>query len=52
MTSTPLIRLRRWLSPDELGNGWMPLAYLGYLVFLFMPMFMRLLPAPMWWSTP
>ena len=39
--------VRRWIAPDARGHGWMPLAYLGYLVFLFMPEFMRLLPSRM-----
>jgi two-component system sensor histidine kinase DesK len=32
-----LLRLRRWLVPDSLELGWMPLGLLGYLVFLFVP---------------
>ena len=39
--------VRRWIAPDARGHGWLPLAYLGYLVFLFVPVFMRLLPARM-----
>lgn len=38
---SPLIRLRRLIAPDEMGYGWLPLAYLGYLLFLFVPMLMR-----------
>ena len=34
---TQLLRLRRWLVPDSLELGWMPLGLLGYLVFLFLP---------------
>lgn len=41
------LALRRWFSPNGRDHGWMPLAYLGYLVFLFVPLFMRLLPSGM-----
>jgi two-component system sensor histidine kinase DesK len=33
-----LLRLRRWLLPDELQLGWMPVFFLGYLAFLFLPL--------------
>lgn len=41
------LTVRRWIVPDARGHGWLPLAYLGYLVFLFVPLFMRLLPTRM-----
>lgn len=34
-----LLRMRHWLVPDELQLGWMPIFNLGYLVFLFLPLF-------------
>lgn len=39
------LAVRRWFSPSGRDHGWMPLAYLGYLVFLFAPLLMRLLPS-------
>ncbi len=36
-SATPLLRLRRWLLPDVEALGWMPLAILAYLGFLFVP---------------
>lgn len=41
------LALRRWFSPNGRDHGWMPLAYLGYLLFLFVPLLMRLLPGRM-----
>lgn len=46
------LTVRRWIVPDAHGHGWMPLAYLGYLVFLFVPLFVRVLPANMGARTP
>lgn len=48
MTALSLaLTLRRWIVPDEQGHGWMPLVYLGYLGFLFVPIFVLLLPEGM-----
>lgn len=41
MPNTTLLRLRRAIVPDAHGHGWAPLANLGFLVFLFMPLPMR-----------
>lgn len=41
MLTAALLHLRRAIAPDALGHGWAPLASLGYLVFLFMPLPMR-----------
>lgn len=37
MTRSVLLRLRRCLFPEAEELGWMPIALLGYLGFLFMP---------------
>lgn len=42
-----LVRLRNRLVPEALGLGWMPIALLGYLLFLFLPV---LVPADTRWS--
>ncbi|MGH8077323.1 MAG: sensor histidine kinase [Lysobacter sp.] len=34
-----LLRVRHWLVPDELQLGWMPIFNLGYIVFVFLPLF-------------
>jgi len=49
-----LLRLRRWLVPDSLELGWMPLALLGYLVFLFVPFVFGVAHAGIgpWFSIP
>ena len=42
-----LLKLSRLIAPETRAHGWLPLAYLGYLVFLFMPLFLHLLPSGM-----
>ncbi|MGY0504949.1 sensor histidine kinase [Luteimonas sp. e5] len=41
MSRSPLVKLRHWFSPPGEDHGWMPLASLAYLAFLFMPLLMR-----------
>lgn len=41
----PLRRFRDWLTPETRGYGWTPLANLGYLVFLFVPLMVRVVPS-------
>lgn len=36
-----LLRWRAKLVPDELQQGWVPFYNLGYLIFLFLPLFFR-----------
>ena len=44
MADSFALRLRQRLLPDALDQGWMPIALLGYLLFLFVPMLGRLFP--------
>ncbi|MCA0175464.1 MAG: sensor histidine kinase [Proteobacteria bacterium] len=41
MPHTALLHLRRAIVPDAHGHGWAPLASLGFLLFLFMPLALR-----------
>ena len=38
MADSLALRIRQRLLPDAVDQGWVPIAMLGYLVFLFVPM--------------
>lgn len=45
-------RLLDALLPDVRENGWMPVAMLGYLAFLFVPLLSRVFPQVRWLDAP
>lgn len=44
MADSLALRIRQRLLPDAVDQGWVPIAMLGYLVFLFVPMLGRAFP--------
>lgn len=44
MADSLALRFRKRLLPDAVDQGWMPIALLGYLLFLFVPLVGRVLP--------